>query len=107
MTVSVVRVLGLATLLVYVLGCSPQPAKSPGPKTEAEARRGGVVRIALWQEPALLNTLRGTQTVNQAVSRTMMEGLLVHLPDGQAAPALAAEVPSFENGGVSADGLTI
>jgi len=100
-----VKILVLAALLIQVAGCSSGGAPSvPAP---AESRRGGVVRIALWQEPALLNPLLGVQSVNALVSRTMLEGLLRYSPEGRAVPALASEVPSFENGGISPDGLTI
>ncbi len=87
-------------------GAAPRAANAPAPPA-SEARRGGVARIALWQEPIILNPLLGNQTVNAVVSRTMLEGLLAYLPDGRAVGALAAEVPSLENGGVSPDGLTV
>jgi peptide/nickel transport system substrate-binding protein len=66
-----------------------------------------VVRIALWQEPLLLNPILGRQTVNALVSRTMLEGLLSVGPDGVRTPQLAVEVPTLENGGVSPDALTV
>src|SRR4051812_12110753 len=95
----------LVVLLAQLAGCG-SPSAQP-PRQESESKRGGVVRVALWQEPALLNPLLGTQVVTEAVGRTMLEGLLRAQPDGQRSPALAAEVPSFENGGISPDGLTI
>jgi peptide/nickel transport system substrate-binding protein len=101
-------VLVIAVLILQASACGSggTPAATVQPQP-VEAKRGGVVRIALWQEPALLNPLLGVQTVNQLVSRTMLEGLLTYSPEGAATPALAAEVPTMENGGVSRDGLTI
>lgn len=100
-----VKSLVLAVLLFQVGGCSP--GGPPSVPAASEPGRGGVVRIALWQEPALLNPLLGLQTVNALVSRTMLEGLLRYSPEGRSVPALASEVPSFANGGISQDGLTI
>jgi peptide/nickel transport system substrate-binding protein len=85
------------------------PTTSPAKPTAAagEAKRGGTLRVGLWQEPTILNPLLGTQTVTTVVSQNILEGLLQPQPDGTYAPQLAAEVPSQQNGGVSEDGLTI
>jgi peptide/nickel transport system substrate-binding protein len=68
---------------------------------------GGQVRLTLNQEPDTLNPyysgLRATFTVTQ----TIFNGLLVVGETGEYEPELAAEVPTVQNGGVSADGLTI
>src|SRR5437016_6070970 len=97
-----------ALLALLVFGCAPAapPGTSPATAPPAESRRGGVVRIALWQEPAILNPLLGNQTVTNLVSRTMIEGLASFQPDGSAGPGLA-EVPSLDKGTVSPDGLTV
>jgi peptide/nickel transport system substrate-binding protein len=63
--------------------------------------------VGISQEPILLNTILGSQTVTSVVTETIVEGLLVGAPDGSYQPVLAAEVPSEDNGGVSADGMTI
>jgi peptide/nickel transport system substrate-binding protein len=81
------------------------PASAP-PQTEAP-KRGGTVRIGISQEPIVLNPIMGSQTVNSIVSTNILEGLLYVGADGNYHPALAAEVPTAANGGVSADGLTI
>ncbi len=96
-------------VVALALGCgaTSMPATQGERTGAAEPRRGGVARIALWQEPIVLNPLIGNQTVNALVSRTMLEGLVAYLPDGSAVGALAAEVPALENGGVSPDGLTV
>jgi peptide/nickel transport system substrate-binding protein len=106
------RSLRLALWVCVVMitwGCgAPNAAPNPpSASSPAEGRRGGVVRIALWQEPIILNPIIGNQVVNAAVSRTMLEGLLAPRPDGTVVGALATEVPSLANGGVSPDGLTV
>jgi len=122
--------LAAALLLPIAVACSPAPA-APAAKTEAKptlppsgqaevakpaatpvapaatAKRGGVVRVGLSQEPIILNTLLGSQTVNVIVTENILEGLLSNPPDGTYEPVLAAEVPTRQNGGVSPDGLTV
>jgi peptide/nickel transport system substrate-binding protein len=96
----------LACAASLVLGCRAPGASAPTFRPD-EVRRGGVVRVALWQEPLLLNPILGRQTVNALVSRTILEGLLSVGPDGARTPQLALEAPSKENGGLSPDALTV
>jgi peptide/nickel transport system substrate-binding protein len=93
-------------------GAAAQPAKPPPAATQPAAaagtpKRGGVARVGLSQEPIILNTLLGSQTVNTLVTESILEGLLVGGADGTYVPVLAEEVPTQQNGGVSADGKTI
>jgi peptide/nickel transport system substrate-binding protein len=102
-------------------GAPPAPATvggaQPAPTTAAAAkptvaavgtpRRGGIARVGISQEPILLNTILGSQTVTNIVTETVVEGFLTGNPDGSYLPVLAEEVPSEDNGGVSADGTTI
>jgi len=93
------------TILGLVLSaCVPAATPTPAP---AGPRRGGKVTMAVWQEPATLNWLLGTQTVMNEVNAFVVEGLLGINPDGSYYPVLAREVPTVQNGGVSPDGKTI
>lgn len=65
-------------------------------------KRGGVVKIALYQEPNTLNPLFGDSDVSGIVGGLMIEGLVQPDPQGQYQPVLAAALPT-----VSADGLTV
>lgn len=103
---SLLRAVLLAACAAVVVACAAPSGPGSAPSS-GQSRRGGIARIALWQEPARLIPYLGTQAVGGLVLRTMFDGLLLTLPDGSRAPQLAAEVPSFENGGISADGLTI
>jgi peptide/nickel transport system substrate-binding protein len=83
---------------------------SPGaaqPTSQVAQPTGPQVRITLNQEPDTLNPfysgLRATFTVTQAI----FNGLVVVNEQGDYEGDLAAEVPTIQNGGVSADGLTI
>lgn len=63
--------------------------------------------MAIWQEPENLNWELGTQTVLSDIADFWAEGLLSTNEKGEWFPVLATEVPTTQNGGVSADGKTI
>jgi peptide/nickel transport system substrate-binding protein len=102
----VVRLLAVTALLITA--CAPAAPAAPSPTARATAKQGGTARITFFQEPDNLNPLYGgglrvTNTVLQAV----FNGLWVADEKGDFQPELAAEVPTVQNGGVSADGKTI
>jgi peptide/nickel transport system substrate-binding protein len=84
-----------------------QPPADDAPADEEPAAEGGILTIGLYQEPDNLNPYLAVQTASRLVRELTLEGLLAADPDGNFIPELAAEVPSVENGGISADGLTI
>ena len=100
-----------ATEVPKPTAAAPQPTAAPPPTAAPTAtegpKRGGKITMAIWQSPTTLNPYLGTQTVMFEVLVSVVEGLTSVQPDGTRAPALAKEVPSLENGGVSADGKTI
>lgn len=73
----------------------------------SQARRGGLITFALYQEPELLNPFIATQTASFEVLQFAVEGLLGVNENGEYYAVLAKAVPSRQNGGVSADGKTI
>jgi peptide/nickel transport system substrate-binding protein len=73
----------------------------------AAPKRGGKLTMAVWQSPVTLNLFLGSQTVMSEVLVFVVEGFTHVLPDGTHEAALAKEVPTVQNGGVSADGKTI
>jgi peptide/nickel transport system substrate-binding protein len=83
------------------------PSASPGATTTTAPRRGGEVTIAIWQSPATLNDLLSPQPLGTVVRAFFREGMTQVLGDGTRVPQLAKEVPTIQNGGVSADGKTI
>ncbi len=112
-------VFGIATLATLVISCAaptpvpvptsgaPQPPAPAASPTAAGPKRGGRVTMAMWQSPTTLNGMLNTQTVITEVRDFFAEGLTTVMPDGTRVPLLAKEVPSVQNGGVSADGKTI
>jgi len=89
--------IGVAVLL---LGFPPGLAYPQG-------MRGGTITFALYQEPELLNRYIGTQTSLSEVTIFTVEGLVDYNDKGEYFPRLATEVPTRQNGGVSADGKSI
>jgi peptide/nickel transport system substrate-binding protein len=68
---------------------------------------GGPLKILLWQAVTLLNPHFATGTKDQEGSRVFYEPLAGWDGEGNLIPILAAEAPSRENGGLSADGTTV
>jgi peptide/nickel transport system substrate-binding protein len=68
---------------------------------------GGALRMLWWQAPTLLNPHFAVGMKDQDGSRLFCEPLAGWDPDGDLFPVLASEIPSRENGGVAADGLSV
>ncbi|MBI4790411.1 MAG: peptide ABC transporter substrate-binding protein [Chloroflexi bacterium] len=100
---------------------APEPTKAPAatavpattapttaPTTAAAApKKGGTITMVIWQEPEHLNLALVSQTVLGDITDFFAEGLLNTNEKGEWFPVLATQVPTKENGGVSADGKTI
>src|SRR3984957_7930805 len=73
------------------------------------ARRGGggALRLLWWQAPPLLNPHFATGTKDQEATRIFYEPLASWDTDGNLVPILAAEIPDFENNGLSRDGRSV
>lgn len=100
-------VMGLALALVLV-ACQGTPA-TPGSTAAPSAKpvSGGTARIGLPQEPASLNPYLVSQGATTRVLLTTLEGLIGVQPDGEFFALLARDVPTPQNGGVSADGRVV
>ena len=88
----------------------PAPAgarPAQGAQPAGQPRPGGTLRIAVYQEPTVLNPYMNSQTVGSEVFDQLFQGLILVDPDGNYVPWLATEVPGVQNGGVSADGKTV
>ena len=68
---------------------------------------GGTLKLLWWQGPVHLNPHWATGTKEQEGSRMFYEPLAGWDADGNLYPVLAAEIPSRENGGLSADGRSV
>jgi peptide/nickel transport system substrate-binding protein len=96
----------MATQLLAVTGAAPAAAQGV-PNYTPTRRGGGALRILYWQASTLLNPHFAVGTTNQDSSRVFYEPLAGWATDGTLHPVLAAEIPSVENGGLSADGRSV
>ena len=95
----------LAAQMLMHSGVAMAQSKSTYKPTKAGG--GGALKVLWWQGPTLLNPHFAVGTKDQDGSRVFYEPLAGWDADGNLKPVLAAEVPSFENGGVAKDGLSI
>jgi len=88
-------------VLLEELRATGASAQTPQPAS------GGTVTVALSSEPTTINEYFSTRSADGWIANLVIESLLAVDPEGNYTPALAAEVPTLDNGGVSADGLVI
>ena len=63
--------------------------------------------ILYWQAPTLPGPYLSSGTKDTDAGAVTLEPLAKYDPDGNLVPALAAQIPTLENGGVSQDSLSI
>jgi peptide/nickel transport system substrate-binding protein len=81
---------------------APEPTKPPAPTATPKPK---VIRITLSQEPDALNPMYTQMWFTAIVLQTnLATGLLVYNDKNEPIPWIAKEIPSKENGGLSADG---
>jgi len=84
------------------------PAKRPDSGTEGQTRgSGGELKLLQWQSVSHLSLHNSQGTKDTIAASLVTEALMNFLPDGTLIPNLVKEVPSVENGGVSADLTTV
>lgn len=89
-------------------GTTPEPSADGGGGEDENGDGGGIISVGLWQEPDSLTWATGGASFSErAVLVTLHEPLLRVGPNNTLEPGLLEEVPTVENGGVSADGKTI
>src|SRR5438309_7676597 len=98
---------GLAATMTFA-ACTQAPpsagtSSTPGASASASSRgKGDDLKILYWQAPTILNPHLATGTKDFDAARLVLEPLAAWGPDGKAIPALAADIPSVSNGGISA-----
>jgi len=106
-----VVVLLLATAAVALAACGGGTADTGDGGTSDQPKQGGKLVAAYLTEPSSLDPAIAYNIIDWAVEWEIFAGLLRYVPEsGEAGtdlePAIATEVPSVENGGLSEDGLT-
>ena len=84
---------------------APAAQASPTAAAPSTAAAGscGSLRILYWQAATILNTHHSQGTKDYDAGRLILEPLAGMADDGTPIPALAADIPTVANGGVSAD----
>ncbi|HAJ38276.1 MAG TPA: peptide ABC transporter [Chloroflexi bacterium] len=114
-------VIGLLAVLAMIFAACAAPATAPATGGEAPAAaapasnlpaepgRGtdGTVTLVYWQEVSILNPYLASGTKDFHAASLILEPLLEFNQDSELVPALAVEVPTVENGGVSEDLMSI
>ncbi|MFZ1663119.1 MAG: peptide ABC transporter substrate-binding protein [Paracoccaceae bacterium] len=77
------------------------------PAAMAERGADGQLNLIYWQAPSILNPYLSSGTKDLESSSIVIEPLARYNPDGVITPYLAEDIPTVENGGVSADLKTI
>ena len=77
------------------------------PAAFAERGADGHVNVIYWQAPSILNPFLSGGTKDIESASLVIEPLARYNEKGELVPYLAAEIPTVENGGVSADLTTI
>ena len=95
----------MATQLLAIGGAAM--AESPSVYKPTKRGGGGALKLLWWQGPTLLNPHFATGTKDQDGSRLFYEPLACWDPDGNMKLVLAAEIPSLQNGGLAADGMSV
>jgi peptide/nickel transport system substrate-binding protein len=112
------RVVALVTLLTPTIAApvvvmaqdaesSPEAGAAYYSDTVGPPQPGGVVDFLLYEDPNTLNPLLELTSIAEQVTSAILDGLTYHDPEGNFQPALAAELPTLENGGLSEDFTTV
>ncbi len=87
--------------------CGVAMAQGKSNYKPTKAGGGGPLKMLYWQAPTLLNPHFAVGTKDQEGSRIFYEPLASWDGEGNLTPTLAAEIPSFESGTISKDGLSV
>ena len=96
----------MASVLLMATGMAQTAGTAP-PYKPSQRGGGGALRMLYWQGPTLLNPHFATGSKDNDGCRLFHEPLATWDVDAQLQPVLAAEIPSRDNGGLSADGRTV
>lgn len=95
----------MASMLLGQAGAAE--AKGSFVYTPTKAGGGGTLKMLAWQAATQLNPHFASGSADQHAIYLFYEPLANWDGDGMLVPVLAAELPSVENGGISADGRSV
>jgi peptide/nickel transport system substrate-binding protein len=86
---------------------SDDPTETTAPPAGGNAGEGGNLLLLQWQAPSQANPYLSTGTKDIQAGSLVLEPLAEYDATGELVPALATEIPTVENGGVSEDQTSI
>ena len=110
--VAITAVVALTLLLALALAACGGDGSSPSSGgTDSAPKQGGTMTLAYLTEPSSLDPAVAWNVIDWQIEHDVYQGFLQYDPKpGDAGdaliPCLATEVPSTQNGGISADGKT-
>ncbi len=103
-----IKLLTLFVIMGLVLSACGGGGNAEATESAAGEGGGGTVTLILPEEPTTLNYfLADAAIVRQVADSTSMTGLATINENGEFTAALASELPTLENGGLSDDYLTV
>jgi peptide/nickel transport system substrate-binding protein len=85
-------------------GDDGETTTTAAPAPDVEAGQGGDLLLLQWQAPSQANSLLSNGTKDIQAGSLVLEPFAWYAPDGSTiVPALAAEIPTVANGGISED----
>jgi len=101
----------LAALALGLAACGGSSDSGGGGGASTTPVKGGTLTVTYQGEPTELDPAIAWEITSWSIERLTYEGLLSYVPEAgtagaELAPELATEVPTAENGGVSADART-
>ena len=85
---------------------APQPTAVPPTEPSAPTFSGTAI-LTFVQQPTTLSPIYAQQWFSTITTQFWLKGLWSFDPNNQPVPEIAAEIPSSDNGGLSADGKTL
>lgn len=107
---SPLQIIALLLAMAFLLAACPAAAPTGAeamPAEEATTYEGEVLTILYWQAASLPGPYLSGGTKDQDAGAVTLEPLANYEPDGALTPKLAVEIPTIENGGISADLMSI
>jgi oligopeptide transport system substrate-binding protein len=95
----------LAVLAVVAMACGGTDTGDAVSRDVAPAEQQ-VLRVRINSEPRTLDPHRSNLSVESSVNKSLFTALFTYDEELKIVPALAADVPTEDNGGVSEDGMT-
>jgi peptide/nickel transport system substrate-binding protein len=90
-----------------LIACNPKTESASAPTAATPSATAGSLKLLYWQAPTTLNPHLSPGTKDREAASLILEPLAAYNEAEELVPILAAEIPTRQNGGISADNTTI